>query len=369
MHGTPSISSKTPRCLIVRPVKLSDHGGDEVVYRRSSGFLSRYFEIDTLELLPITRWRAFFNVRKFAPPEILRWISADNTRRVQQALTGADYDAVYFFNEITFPSSRPALASQKPIVLVAHNVHSVVARSDGSLPSLLGRFICVHFERLWYADRRAELVCISNNDVAGLRKSGIKRTRTFVAPPGAPPAEPFPEPFRVNATAVLTGSYGWWRKRRDLKAFLASAPSGLPVYTSDAEARAMFQQADWPVIREQPDFGAAMHFGLITDRFEGGFKLKALEYLAKNCAILAYCDLSAEFVGLPHAAEFVRRVGSIAEIRSIMSQMQADDPTALGERFKLFRQACLERYKWSECLLPLYQAYNAARSRVQGLAL
>lgn len=358
----PSAAGGHPlRCLIVRPVKMSDHGGDEVVYRKSIDYLSRHFAIDTVEVHPIGGARKFLNLVKLAPPEILRWISAENVERVRAAIAGNSYDAVFFFNEITFPSSEPALVWTGPTILAAHNVHSVVARSENSLLSRVMRPITAHFERRWYGDRRAELVCISNNDVAGLRASGVDRDPVFVAPPGAPPADPFPDPFRVAETIVLTGSYGWWRKRRDLQAFLASGGTVLPIYTADPEARALIAEAKFPLIEDKPDFAAAMHFGLVTDRFEGGFKLKSLEYVARNCTVLSFCDLSPEFVGLPHADEFVRRIASADEARGIIAAMRAEDPVALGERFRAFRDACLARYEWSACLAPLYDAFVFAR--------
>jgi hypothetical protein len=203
--------------------------------------------------------------------------------------------------------------------------------------------------------------------VLGLRASGVGRAPVFVAPPGAPPAAAFPAPFRVADTIVLTGSYGWWRKRRDLQAFLESATAAVPIYTADREAQAIIAQAGFPLVEAKPDIAAALHFGLITDRFEGGFKLKSLEYVAGNCVVLAFCDLSLEFEGLPHAGEFIRKIASVEEARGIMVAMQAENPVALGQRFHAFREACLARYEWNACLAPLHDAYITALSGRNGV--
>jgi hypothetical protein len=211
----------------------------------------------------------------------------------------------------------------------------------------------VRFDRAWSADSRDRLICISHHDVASLRRIGVSRDDILLAPPGAPPSVPFGTNPRIIPEPVLTGSYGWWRKRRDLARFAAEPAMPWPLLVSDTTALEILGDQAVQIDPKAIDWSAGLRPALVTDRFLGGFKLKALEYVALNCTVFSYCDLRLEFSGLPHAEEFVRVIGSKAEFSSAISLLLTQPPVPLLQRFRAFKDACLDRYAWGRCLAPL----------------
>lgn len=350
-----------PRCLVVRPeASRSAHGGDEIVYGRSLEFLSRAMHIETCELRANSRTRQFLELAKGIPPEVTRFLGPQNSSRVSQAIQVTRPDVVCFFNEVTFPFLTSAKLAGVRSVLVAHNVHSVVASSDPNWWPRLFQMTARQFERRWYDDRAAELVCISKLDVAGLRKAGLTRTNIFIAPPGCPPSSPLIDNAPLTPELVLTGSYAWWRKKRDLKAFSERDRLPIKIIAFDETARMILgSQAIRP--SSEHNWERAIRFGLITDRFLGGFKLKALEYVARNCIVLSACDISSEFSGLPYSKTFVRQISSKQDLWQTIQRMTQSPDSA--KQFQDFKAACLARFDWETCLLPLRDAAEATLAR------
>lgn len=343
------------RTLLVKPAPSPDAlGGDTVVYRRLGDYVAARSECDVLELAPISRAAQLVNVAQGLPPETARYLGAGNRAALRARLAQTSYDAVLFAHEAMFPLSDDAALGEARKVLFAHNVPSLIAATDQSPTARLMRRQAQKFERRWLGDRSARVVCISRADVEGLRTAGVRRDDVLVAPPGAPPEAVLAEGAAVLAEAVLTGSYGWWRKRRDLKAFAAEPPLPYPIRVSDPAAREILA-GETLLDAEGLDWSAGVRFGLITDRFQGGFKLKSLEYVANNCLILSLCDLGREFEGLPHAEEFIRFVGSKREMAEAIAAETSANPGVV-ERFRVFKAACLERYAWERCLAPIGEA-------------
>lgn len=350
-------------CLFVKPAASRDAmGGDTVVYRRLTEYVAARTRMRLLELAPISRLAQFYHVARATPPEATRYISARNRQALRRELQSGAYDVVLFGHESTFPLSDDPLLGVARKILFAHNVHSLIAATDTSLLARLTRPAARAFERRWYGDTSATLICISQADARGLRAQGVNRNDIRVAPPGPPPPAPLAEAAGLLPEAALTGSYGWWRKRRDLQRFAAGPPLPTPVLVSDPLAAEILRRSDTPIAQGPVDWGAGLRFGLITDRFQGGFKLKSLEYVANNCLVLSMCDLSAEFEGLPHAAEFVRCVRDKREMGRAMTELLRDPPAGLLERFRTFKAACMARYEWERALAPFGEALAGERT-------
>jgi hypothetical protein len=353
---------KRLRCLAILPAPATDaHGGDEIVYRRSLAYLERTMDVETCHIRSVGKVRRMAGILGGNPPEATRYISRGNRRLVAERLAAGRVDVVVLCNEVTFPMLPSVKRAGVPVVLSAHNVHSIVAATDPSRLARMLRPCAVAFERRWYGDPYATLVLISQGDRIGLEAAGIRRQPVWISPPGVPPVVNLPANATLLREAVITGSYGWWRKRRDLTDFCQSPGLGVPIFASDDNALAILGE-EAEDLRTQRDFSwsAGVRFGLITDAFLGGFKLKSLEYVAKNCILLSRSNIALEFAGLPHAEEFVRitptKADMIATIREISAQPQA----ATVERFRLFKQACVERYDWDLCLAPFADAVRAA---------
>lgn len=343
-------------CMIVMP-RLSGpkSAGDEVVYRHAVAHLGRSMTVVTAEFGSVGRGRRLLNlITRRAPPELARYIGRSNDLAIERALASQPVDVVCFLHEGGFTFLEVAQRLGLPCVLYPHNVHSVVARTDGSMFGRLFASAAARFERTWYGDREAGLVCISRTDAEGLKAVGVNRTDVRIAPPGAPPPRALDPGASVLPEVVLTGSYGWWRKRRHLTRF-AKSPGRLdaPVLMTDPAGVEILGDQGRAMDKDALDWSSGLRFGLITDGFGGGFKLKSLEYVALNCLVLSYCDLSLEFEGLPHADEFVRHVSGKAEIARIMAEAAARPRAEFIERFLTFKAACLRRFDWDRCLEPL----------------
>lgn len=364
MTVEPNLTTR-PRCLAIRPAPAPGAaGGDEVVYRKSFPYLERFMDLEVLELQPTSTLNRYLGILQGNPPETTRFLSRKNAQLVAETLRRSKFDIVFLFNEVTLPMLDVVKAAGIPAVMVTQNVHSMVAATDPSPVARMMRPFALAFERRYYADPGAALVLISQADLQGLREAGITRSDIVIAPAGAPPASPLAPEAPILREAVVTGSYGWWRKRRDLTSFAKGATIGVPIYAIDPlaieilgeEGRLLDEAKGW-------NWSAGLRFGLVTDAFLGGFKLKSLEYVAKNCVVLSLSDIRPEFEGLPHAAEFVRSLKTKGEVAAVIAEMTARDPAPLIARFIEFKAACLERYAWERCLAPLR---DAAISRLPG---
>lgn len=347
------------RCLVIRPARSkAEHAGDEIVYGRSVEYLAKTLQVDVCELEPIGRTRQLLEIAQGAPPETTRYLGQENRKRVYHAIEATRPNVVCFFNEVTFPFLTVAKSAGIRSVLAAHNVHSVVAATDPDIRARIFKPFAVRFERKWYDDEAAQLVCISRLDVDGLRKAGIKRGHIFVAPPGCPAPVGLSESAVLAPEIILTGSYAWWRKRRDLKSFASGAPLPIKILTFDEMARLILGSQAAEPQAPSTNWETCIRFGLITDTFLGGFKLKALEYIAKNCIVLSACDISLEFADIPHADEFIRKVSGKDDVWRTIEQ--ASSSPDLIERFREFKLACTEKFDWKSCLLPLRSAVETA---------
>lgn len=352
-----------PSCLIVRPAASTElNGGDTVVYRRLAEYLGRHADLDTLELRRLPRVSHALNLFRGLPPEVGGYFGASNRARLAEALARRRYDAIVFAHEATFPLSADCRPGQARKIFFSHNVQSVIAESESSLLGPMMRPLAKAFDRRWCADPEATIICISRADVDGMRRIGARRPDVQTAPPGAPPSVALQPGATVLPELVLTGSYGWWRKRRDLKHFAEGAPLAYPILTSDPTALAVLQGQARAVKADEVDWSAGLRFGLITDRFQGGFKLKSLEYVAVNAVVLSSCDLSREFEGLPHAEEFVRFVSSKQEVASAVEEIRRQPVADILGRFQAFKAACMDRYTWDRCLEPFGRALEAPGS-------
>ncbi len=343
-----------PAILAVRPkVTKAAFGGDEVMYRHTFANLRQRWDLDVLELEPIGKLGKVLKIASGVPPECTRFLSRANLDAVAARLRLRRYHGVLLLNEVTFPMLGALKRAGVPGVMVAQNVHSLVASTETGVLARALRPLAVHYERRYYGDPAAPLVCISHADVAALRRAGVARTDITVSPPGAPPPAPLAMDAPVLGEAVITGSYGWWRKARDLAVFGAGPGMGLPIHVADAQAREILGAQAGPLEETAEFWSQGLRFGLITDRFVGGFKLKSLEYVAKNCVVISTGDIAMEFAGLPHSGEFIRIVADKAGAAAVIRQMREAEPRALIGRFLAFKQACVEHFAWARCLEPI----------------
>jgi len=352
------------RVLIIRPEPTGGAGeGDEVVHTKAIAHLKAAgMEVSIVALRTVGGLRRLFNLTRSIPPEIARHMSPPNPDLVLEGVRRFRPDVICLFNETSFPVLTAAKSTGVPVVLYAHNVHSQIVDADPRLISRAFRGAIRRFERRVYGDPAVELVCISKSDAEKIRAT-THRARVWVAPPGLPPLKPLAPGAAAEPSLALTGAYGWWRKRIDLNRFAAEpANPAVRCFVGAGAAEQVVVPGAEPA--EGLDWSSAIRVGLITDRFVAGFKLKSTEYVALNCAIASYGDISGEFAGLPHAERFVRTIAARSDAEAFALSLAADPSTPAA--FAEFKAACAERFDWARTLEPLSEAIAAALARAPG---
>lgn len=339
------------RALIVTS---AEHGapdaGDRIVLRHLETFLRARYDCETLPLGRREGWRKAVRAAVYRVPlELAPYWEQAHKSRFRRALAEGAFDRVFILHEGLF-----FLAGQLPeggpvCTLFAHNLLSRFSLDSPVQPVL--HALARNYERRWYAHPRARLVLISEADKRAAIADGVADAATPVAPPGAPPGVELAHDV-VLAEAVVTGRYGWWRKKRDLASF-ARTGAQLGLIGFDPAVAELIPGARLLPSHQALDWSAGLRAGVITDRFSGGFKLKALEYVSRNCVILSRCRIREDFEGLPHAAEFVLDDVPEEAWPSRLEQMRREDAAALAARFRIFKAATLARFDWTTCLDPL----------------
>ena len=147
----------------------------------------------------------------------------------------------------------------------------------------------------------------------------------------------------------MLGSYDWFPKRWSLQRFteewtgLDDSPARL--YADDgvpAPVRITLGACDVRNI----DLSSAIRFGLLTDRFKAGHKLKTAAYLMNNCVVLSFSDVIEDFRFSPHAELFIRRIQRIDEIPAIMDELEAVSPETLRAKLLAFKSEVASKLAW-----------------------
>jgi hypothetical protein len=294
-----------------------------------------------------------------------RYATRTNTSAI--AALSETYDAVICSWE---PFDALVRYLSPPVILIAHNISSqaLPAIYPGSLLSKASAMRAASWERKWYrASRFAAIAALSRADLDYLE--GLDNHPPLLwTPPGMPPSVDLDRDAKLVNELVLSGTYGWRPKRRDAILFAreyATLDARLPVRTGDlgfnglvAEATGLLQPL--PLTPAAEDRGA-MRFGLITDRFQAGHKLKSLAYVANNQIVLSYAEVSFDFHHIPDSVVFIRRIRHASEIAAHVRAV-ASVPD-LRDRFIRFKEACARAFTWDKMASSLFAAVQTFRSK------
>lgn len=354
--ATPQAIADGPvrRALVVVPDRDGpDHGGDAVVLRRAIAALQKRFACDIVTV-KATRGAAAKIVamlRHQVPSEWAGYQGAEAFHAIRARLATGAFDDVFILYEALFHLAAAVPAGGPPVTLYAHNLPSQFAVGDGFADPFL-KVLAERAERRTFRQPGTRLVMISQADRAAAVRMGLAPADVAVAPPGAPPESPLSDDAVFRPECVITGSYAWWRKRRDLKRF-ADAVGLRTVHAFDAGVKAVIPSSQHHLSTADFDWSSAIRLGIVTDRFGGGFKLKTLEYVARNCAIFSSAPIMAEFAHLPHAARFVFDNRDPGQLGAVLHELSARDPAILRAEFAAFKDAACAHYAWDTCLAPL----------------
>jgi hypothetical protein len=341
-----------PRALyVVRRPKAAPQAGDQVHVRKMVPWLQARLDLNVLELGEVERPRRLINLMHGWPFEMTGLWSPENRRLLRDAIATHRPDYVYLINEALFPFARDITDAH--VVLFAMNSISSLAVTDPS-PSvrLMAPLARAYEDRYFKPRERQTLTLVSRADARWLRQRFATAERFPIAVPGALPSAPLDDDAEVRREILIAGSYDWWRKRRDLQDF-ARHDLRAPILVTDSRAAQVLGSLARQIDLKALDTRHALRFGVVTDRFLGGFKLKSLEYVANNAMVLSRSDIRPDFEGLPDAPLFVRYTPEVADVGAAIDTITAIPPTELIARFKRFQAACGERFAWEACLQPL----------------
>lgn len=344
--------SAKPRALyVVRRAVGGSQAGDQVHVRRMLRWLEPRLDLKIVELEPLSPAGRVVNLFRGWPVEMTGLWGPRNRKTLADAMAAHRPAYVYLIHEAIFPFADDVRDATS--VLFCMNAISCLAESDPSPWVRLTAPSARAYEDRYFRPRDdRKLVLVSRADARWLRKRFASRERWPIAAPGALAARPLDESASLHREVLITGSYDWWRKRRDLKEF-ARRNVGAPLLVTDERAAQALGAGARRIDMKTLDTDSVMRFGLVTDRFLGGFKLKSLEYVANNAVILSRSDIRPDFEGLPDADLFVRYTPTVESVRLAMDELLGMPAAELVSRFKVFQAACSQRFAWDECLQPL----------------
>ena len=341
------------RALAVTPEERGPaETGDRVVIRALLAWLGERYELRPLAFPRVEGFRKRANVLlHLLPPEMAPHWRKGRREALAASLSSEPADLVFILHEGLFYLSDAVEDRVKtPVTLFAHNM---LSRFERASPFYFATgALARRYERRWYARPGDRLVLISRGDRTDAADRGLVEIDAPVAPPGAPAASPLFEDAVFSGEAVVTGTFDWWRKRRDLVSF-AAVGATLDLTAFDRRIIEAVPGARLAASTGDVDWSSAIRVGVITDRFAGGFKLKSLEYVARNCVVFSRAPIFEEFAGLPHAREFIIDDLDGERWPQRIEAFQRSPQAHLRERFLRFKSACLERYDWRTCLEPL----------------
>jgi len=337
--------------------------GDEVFDRRTVAALrAQGHTVTLLHPRRVSRLQEAANLLAGTPYYRARFASARNLAACASASSKTD---VTICSWEPLDVLVPVLPS--PVILVLHNVTSraLPAMFPDSRLSRLAAARAGSWERALYRRGRvAAIATLSRPDrdyVAGL-EDGPEPLLTI---PGMPRAVRLAPGSGLRRELVLSGTFGWHPKRRDVIRFAeeyAPLPDRLPVFASGLPAAAakLLKPSEPP---NDESCAQAIRFGLIADRFEAGHKLKTLAYVANNQVVLTYADVSADFAEIPDYELFIRKLATTADIAQQAAAVAALPAEELRARFLTFQQRCAETFSWEEVAQRLVAAADRAIGR------
>jgi hypothetical protein len=302
-----------------------------------------------------TRLRELWNILCGFPYNRARFATPQNRKAMRKSQQGQDLTICSWE---PFDFLAPHLPG--PLILIAHNITSE------ALPRIFPRnpiaWLLAIQARLWEQKifrlpHLTAIVTLSKKDrsyVASLPDVAP----VILTVPGMPPVIMLKRDAQVANELVLSGTYDWRPKRRDVIKFArsyASSKNSFPVLCDRLPKRAADILTVQPIPPET-EAAETIRFGIVSDQFESGHKLKTLAYIAQNQIVLSMSDVNSDLAEIPDHYFFVRRIRSVAEIGRHLASINRMEPTLLRARFVKFQLACAERFNWESVANKLSQA-------------
>lgn len=351
------------RILWIGKQPTDGQAGDEVFDRKTiAACRQRGATIDLVHPARVGRAAELINLAVGQPHYRARYASYTNRAAVIAASRGCDVAVCSWEPFDTLGFGLPC-----PTLLILHNVTS------RSLPQMfpsnplatLGAARARAWEWRRYSPNNISAIgALSRPDLAYLATLPNPPELLWL-PPGMPPTTPLSPDAPLVPELVIAGTYEWRPKRRDALLFAqeyAAVTSRLLVRAPKLPGAAaeLLQVAPPPSTAET---SAALRFGLITDRFEAGHKLKTLAYIADNQIVLSFTDVTADFAHLADHALFICTLSNAIDIARHVAKLVQMHPSELRSRFTAFKEACARQFTWDAVARTLLHAASIAAAR------
>jgi hypothetical protein len=96
------------------------------------------------------------------------------------------------------------------------------------------------------------------------------------------------------------------------------------------------------------DFSGALRFGVITDRFAAGHKLKTAAYIQSNCIVLTLADVAFDFDFDARHRQFIIRLSGVDDIAPAIARLRETPVAQLREDFLGFKASVARELDWSK---------------------
>jgi hypothetical protein len=328
--------------------KAPDGGaaGDEIFDRKILSAL-RAEGVNPIRVAPerVSKSREILNLLGCVPYYRARYASRRNDDLLRQAAQGCD---------IALCSWEPfdALAYRLPcpVIPILHNVTSQ------SLPSMFPRnkaaalaaFRAGLWEKHIYPSSRFPAIAVLSCQDGAYVKGMAPEKPLLFTPPGMPPLVPLAETASFKPEILISGTYDWLPRHRDIIAFAEEygrSAIRLPVIANGLPAMAAEILQPEPLLAEIS--GDAIRLGLIPDRFEAGHKLKTTYYIANNAIVLTFANVIFDFADIEDHAFFIRKISRVDEIEGHIREISRVPPEDLRQRLTAFKQRCADRFSWT----------------------
>jgi hypothetical protein len=352
------------RILWIGKQPSNSQGGDEIYDRKAiQACRALGHTVDLFHPQRVSRLKEVQNFLKGLPYYRARYSSVTNLEGARAAL--AEHDAVICSWE---PLDFFATQLGPPVIIILHNITSQSLRAifPGNPIAFLAARRVRRWERQHYrASVVSAIALLSRRDEAYIKALDDPPIVLF-APPGMPPASSLDADATLSRELVISGTYDWHPKKRDVIKFAreyAIVDEPLKIRGDSLPAAAFADLILLPLPTDS-EARSAIRFGIITDRFESGHKLKTLSYIANNQIVLSFSDVSVDFEQIPDNDLFIRRVRSVKEIEAHVASLEAMPLDDLRYRFLRFKHRCETDFTWDAVGASLMQ--TAARLLTAG---
>ena len=340
------------RILWIRRGSTGSDAGDSIYDDKLQHALADHFSVTNCPLTCFERKRQLISAGlSLSLPEQFNSGTPEDETRVRALLQ--THDIAIFSHEHLDRFARAMRPHTKiPFIALRQNVTSdAMASILDTNPPLAGlyRVLAAQQERTaLHGALYQAITAISARDLALLTTLSGRGDVTLVMP-GAPPAIPLAPDADLRRDLVVSGTYDWFPKARDIARFAdeyaaAPAPDARLWLGAAApgEVRAKLNAGE----EQSLDYGAAIRFGITTDRFTAGHKLKTAAYLVNNCAVISFARVIDDFADLPFAANWIVQVSHANEIDGVMRKIAAQPIEILRAQLTELKAAITERFSW-----------------------